>query len=753
MIKIVLVENGVLYDMNYAILVGAFAVFATVASAIENRNSSLKTRFFTKGVSILLFVVFFIRYLSYNSLLNGTTLNPNPHISDITYPGGSRGWAALAFFTEWLSIAVVLLLVLKPFFKLKILDALTLYFAPAYCVLAVISLNAFCKISVGAGDVTFATVAWAVEIALCIFVTLCNWLDVLKEKTLPKLQGREWAYFALCLVLAIIVAMPNFGLQFLMGPVARDSVEVKGIRFLHRVIMYGAIVTPICIYYALRNKDRSVIRCVLIYFSLVAMFIYLYHVTFSKLISDPTSWPLHLCNTVMFLTPICLIFKTNKLFYFTYFINVFGALMAMLMPNYADAQMLNSSGTIRFWYNHYCAFFMPLLLVALKEFERPTIKQFKYSVIGFCMYFVFVLLMNVILRGFGHNADYFFLAGDHIAGVLGTWARNIYNVTAGFTIAGHEFVFRPLYQSLFFVVYVLLGMAMWFVYELAFTLTEAHGALTERRRKIRLDKFALSAALNGRSIEEPMNENAGIKLELKHFSKKYSTSKTYAVNDANFEVHGGEIFGFLGPNGAGKSTIIKSIVGIQPITEGSIEVCGYDCEKQPVQAKRIIGYVPDHYALYEKLTGREYINYIADIYDVSQEDRTERIERHIKMFELEGSIDNPIKTYSHGMKQKITIMAALVHEPKLWILDEPLTGLDPNSIHQVKECMKEHAAKGNIVFFSSHIIDVVERICDRITIIKKGKILVTRNVADLEKEGVLLEEYYLKLINGESVEK
>ena len=118
------------------------------------------------------------------------------------------------------------------------------------------------------------------------------------------------------------------------------------------------------------------------------------------------------------------------------------------------------------------------------------------------------------------------------------------------------------------------------------------------------------------------------------------------------------------------------------------------------------------------------------------------------MFELQGSIDNPIKTYSHGMKQKITIMAALVHNPKLWILDEPLTGLDPNSIYQVKECMKQHAAEGNIVFFSSHIIDVVERICDRITIIKKGNILVTKDVKDIEKE-CPLEEYYLKMIGGE----
>ena len=236
------------------------------------------------------------------------------------------------------------------------------------------------------------------------------------------------------------------------------------------------------------------------------------------------------------------------------------------------------------------------------------------------------------------------------------------------------------------------------------------------------------------------------KIILKDFSKKYSSNEHYAVKNANLEINGGEIFGFLGPNGAGKSTIIKSIVGIQPITSGSIEVCGYDVDKQSVEAKSQIGFVPDHYALYEKLTGNEYINYIADLYGVSQEDRTERIKKYVTIFELEKSFNNQMRTYSHGMKQKIAIMSALVHNPRVWILDEPLTGLDPNSIFQVKECMREHAKNGNIVFFSSHIIDVVERICDRIAIIKSGEIQVTQKVSDIEKK-CSLEDFYMNTIN------
>ena len=245
-----------------------------------------------------------------------------------------------------------------------------------------------------------------------------------------------------------------------------------------------------------------------------------------------------------------------------------------------------------------------------------------------------------------------------------------------------------------------------------------------------------------------MNPQNDGKLILRHFSKRYSTSDVYAVYDANLEIDGGQIFGFLGPNGAGKSTIIKSIVGIQTITSGQIEISGYDVAKQSVGAKMHLGFVPDHYALYENLAGREYVNYIADLYNVPKEDRDARINDYVARFRLEGAIDRPIKTYSHGMKQKITIMSALVHNPKIWILDEPLTGLDPESIFQVKECMKDHAARGNLVFFSSHIIDVVENICDRIAIIRKGQILTTKTIAEIKEMGIPLEKFYMDMIEG-----
>ena len=166
-----------------------------------------------------------------------------------------------------------------------------------------------------------------------------------------------------------------------------------------------------------------------------------------------------------------------------------------------------------------------------------------------------------------------------------------------------------------------------------------------------------------------------------------------------------------------------------------------------------IGYVPDNHAVYERLTGREYVNYVADLYNVSLKDRKERLEKYLELFDLAHAIDNQIKTYSHGMKQKVTVIAALIHNPRLWVLDEPLTGLDPTSSFQVKESMRLHANEGNIVFFSSHVIDVVEKVCDRIAIIKKGKLMCVKDLKEMRKNGESLEKLYLKIIEEKNNNK
>lgn len=729
--------------MSYILAAGALilTLLAPIILKKQIKKDGLKP--FLKVLSIVLFVVFIFRFFSYVSNLNFKTLNVKSFSDRLT--GFGKDWykGLFVFLVEWLSVVAVLLIAIRPYFKNAHLDLITLILSAVYTVIALFSIQY--------GSFTFpsklASYSYAIETGVLIGAAALNYYDYFTQKEREAIKGRKaWLNFALSMALCLIVALPVFTLDFFVGEIAISADLAKNLKIIHRIIVYGALIMPVVAYFALRNKSLEVKKIYLLYFSLAQMIIFCYYESFDQFVERPTSWPIHLCHMAMYIVPICLTFKAKKLFYFAYFINVFGALIAMLMPNYTSSSVLSAT-VVCYWVNHYTAFFMPLLIVALKLYERPTKAQFKSSIFGFCFYFVFALIVNVVLRAFGIESDYFYIAGTHVVGTVGNWAEKIYAIKLVLTIAGKQFIFRPVYQVLFFIVYLGFGLAMWFVYELFFQVADAHFELLNRRAKIKQDRLALQAALNGRSIEEPMNKNAGVKLELKNFSKKYASSKVYAVKDASFEVNGGEIFGFLGPNGAGKSTIIKSIVGIHTISEGAIEICGYDCEKQPVQAKRLIGYVPDHYALYEKLTGRQYVNYIADIYGVSEADRQKRIEDHIKMFELEGAIDNPIKTYSHGMKQKITIMAALVHNPKIWILDEPLTGLDPNSIHQVKECMKKHAEEGNIVFFSSHIIDVVERICDRITIIRKGKIMATKTLAEIEKEGTL-EEFYLKTINS-----
>ncbi|MDD3397222.1 MAG: YwaF family protein [Clostridia bacterium] len=656
-------------------------------------------------------------------------------------------YTIVSLFLTWFTYAGVLLLILYPFFKIKTIQNLIKFFVLPVAILNIIFFLPNLQALVGTSvfDVfSIKAFAYAIE---CGLVFVFSLLIVIKSGKI-KITKIEVRNVLLAILPILLCILPPYFLHVLFGDYGMN-LELEGLTPEHRIMVYGSLIIPILIYFFLKNKDAKVIRFSLLYLSLGMLITFMFNYKLETFL-NPTSWPLHLCHTAMYIVPICLIFKWEKLFYFTYFINVLGAFLAMVMPNTGDGLSVFDPGLVVFWVNHYSAFFMPLLVVALGVFSRPKWKQFVYSMVGFAVYFLLILFINAWFTNYNSGVDFFFVNSDFIADKLGLWAEHLRDITASFQIGNLTFLFYPLYQVLFFLVYVGFAFGMWFIYEQFFSLARQYRDIAERKKKIKLDELALKILLNGKGVNEPVNEEGINKLILKNFSKKYGDSKKYAVKDANLEVNGGEIFGFLGPNGAGKSTIIKSIVGIQPITSGVIEICGFDCQNQSIMAKKQIGFVPDHYALYEKLTGREYINYIADLYGVSLEDRTARLKKYVDQFELEQAIDNTIKTYSHGMKQKITIISALIHNPKLWILDEPLTGLDPNSIFQVKKCMKDHVKKGNIVFFSSHIIDVVERICDRIAIINKGKILGIYLISDLEKQGIKLEEFYLNTIKGKN---
>jgi len=222
-------------------------------------------------------------------------------------------------------------------------------------------------------------------------------------------------------------------------------------------------------------------------------------------------------------------------------------------------------------------------------------------------------------------------------------------------------------------------------------------------------------------------------LELQHVSKSYNKGKVKAVDDLSLVVQPGEIFGFLGPNGAGKTTTIKMIVGLLKPDTGTIGLNGLDTQKDALKCKSITTYVPDYPAIYERLTGMEYLNFIGDVYGVMKKDRLERIEKWLEIFELAQAVASPIQSYSHGMKQKIVLIAALLPAPQVMVLDEPMVGLDPRASHHLKELMREHCDQGKTLFFSTHIMEVAEKLCDRIGIINKGKLIACGTMEELRK--------------------
>ena len=240
-------------------------------------------------------------------------------------------------------------------------------------------------------------------------------------------------------------------------------------------------------------------------------------------------------------------------------------------------------------------------------------------------------------------------------------------------------------------------------------------------------------------------------IEIKNISKSYNRGNIKAVDNLNLNVQKGEIFGFLGPNGAGKTTTIKMIVGLLNPDSGSICIQGFDNRLKPIEAKSNIGYVPDNPNLYDRLTGTEYLNFMADVYRVPSDIRKERVAYYLGMFDLKDAAADLIKSYSHGMKQKIALTGALIHNPAVWLLDEPMVGLDPRSAHLLKEQMREHCDKGNTVFFSTHILEVAEKLCDRIGIIHKGKLIAIGTMDELRQgdKKDSLENIFLELTENE----
>ena len=231
-------------------------------------------------------------------------------------------------------------------------------------------------------------------------------------------------------------------------------------------------------------------------------------------------------------------------------------------------------------------------------------------------------------------------------------------------------------------------------------------------------------------------------LKIEHLVKTYGEKK--AVDDLTLHIRPGEIFGFIGHNGAGKSTTLKSVVGILKFDSGTIEIEGNSIQDDPLKCKRILAYIPDNPDLYEFMSGIKYLHFIADIFAVPAGERQERIRRYADLFELTDDLAQQISAYSHGMKQKLSVIAAWLHDPKLIVMDEPFVGLDPKASHLLKEMMREHCDRGGAIFFSTHVLEVAEKLCDKVAIIKQGRLVKVGTMEEV-KGDESLEEVFLEL--------
>ena len=231
-------------------------------------------------------------------------------------------------------------------------------------------------------------------------------------------------------------------------------------------------------------------------------------------------------------------------------------------------------------------------------------------------------------------------------------------------------------------------------------------------------------------------------LKIEKLTKRYG--EKIAVNNLSLHIAPGEIYGFIGHNGAGKTSTLKCIVGIQDFDEGEIYIDSKSIKKQPIECKRLFAYIPDNPDIYDFMTGIQYLNFVADIFEVSQQERSELIKKYADMFEISGSLNDAINSYSHGMKQKLVIISALIHSPKLIIMDEPFVGLDPKASHILKGIMRQICDDGGAIFFSTHVLEVAEKLCDRVAIIKNGNLVVSGTIDEVKGDGSL-EEVFLEL--------
>ncbi|MBE0701019.1 MAG: YwaF family protein [Acholeplasmataceae bacterium] len=715
-------------------------IFAVALAFYLNKKKSIGFDLIMKVASVLLFLVFLFRLFSQDAFDQTFNLFLIDIDTDLDAP---TTWLMPVFqsiiilFLRWGTVLMVAWGIINSFHRNKYIDWILAFVGTSTVVLNLIFFHGHITAFLGNGASLWSmrAIQFAAETFILGLIVTLLLMDIIKKRLYPN--RRQMINIALILIFSALAVMPQGFLYHIFGNYGEVA---KSFKTTHLVVIIIPFLVMILTVLLVKNKNQEDKNLLIIFLVFASLFQYFY-------VRRPGigGLPLHLCNTAVLLMFVAVVFRNKGFFYFTYFANVIGAMLAILLPNYSTD--INHLYTLHFGFNHMYALVIPILAVALGTFSRPTLKDMSKAIVVFSVYFLLVVVLNAWFNNYQAGIDYFFTYSDFIPDMLD--ARNVqFNYIYDMPVGDLTFRFFYIFQPLYYVTFIFLMFMNWFVYDALYQMFDRHHALRSKEKMMKMDMMRLKEALGSRRLTEPINPGGVDMIKITNFTKQYGNAKQKAVDNFSLEVHKGEVFGFLGHNGAGKSTTIKSLVGIQSITEGEMEICGYSIKTQPLEAKLQMGYVSDNHAVYEKLTGREYINYVADLYHVTQEDRDERLAKYLKKFSLKHAIDQEIKSYSHGMKQKLVVIASLIHEPPVWVLDEPLTGLDPTSAYQIKESMREHAEKGNIVFFSSHVIEVVEKICHRIAIISNGKLDGVYTMKEIKDKGLSLEELYMINVQG-----
>lgn len=682
---------------------------------LRSKSSNAKTKV-GKGLVLLLILFYVPKTLTLDLFVTNS-------IDQLIYDNGKDNMYLVLRWFYYFGFAIFPIAI---FYNSSFFKKIVIFFSLPVAFISVFFFNdLLVPLQVTGDNLGIVGTLYLIEMGLYLTISLYVLIQLRPNlsSNIKKILSEIWVF-----PIMLIYMIPFETLGRIFG---ETNIEVGMFTTHQKYWLYSTVLLIVLIYLGLKNKSDKTKLNVLLFMAAGLAYQYMNYYRGHEV--NLGNIPIQLCNFGSVLTFFAISTKKPKLFYFAYLVNVIGSLLAMLAPDISGGMF--GYTPLHFSFEHMFLLMLPILTVALGIMPRVKKEEFKSAMIAFGIYFIFVLIYGSYVNGYTeYTPDFFFLFTDYIADIL-IFAHPIRNIT--FEIG--SMIFYPIYQILIFLGYVVFMWLLLLFYRWIYSFIDELEMLLAARKVRKSD-----ADMNLENNNQTKNFGKTV-VELINFKKKYGGSDVYAVKNLSLEVKEGEVFGFLGTNGAGKSTTIKSIVGILPITSGDIKICGHSLKTNPLKAKEYIGYVPDNHAIYERLTGREYINHIADLYSVSEEDRTPIFNRFVKMFNLEKSIDQQIKSYSHGMKQKTAIIAALIHEPKLWILDEPLTGLDPESTYEIKKYMKEHVAKGNTVFFSSHILDVVEKLCNRVAIIKDGDIVGIYNMSDFEKGKDSLEKVFLEV--------